>query len=47
MKTKIVAALSLLIITTSFTFKGTDKRTVKRNPKNNEPTGVVYIIIDK
>jgi len=47
MKTKIVAALSLLIIITSFSFKEIDKRTVKRNPKNPEPTGVVYIIIDK
>jgi len=47
MKTKIVAALSLLIIVASFSFKGVDKRSVKRNPKNNEPTGVVYIIIDK
>ena len=47
MKTKIVAALSLLIITTTFSFKGVDKRTVKRNPKNTEPTGIVYIIIDK
>jgi len=47
MKTKIVTALSLLIIIASFSFKGVDKRTVKRNPKNNEPTGVVYIIIDK
>ena len=47
MKTKIVAALSLLIIFASFSFKGVDKRSVKRNPRNNEPTGTVYIIIDK
>jgi len=47
MKTKIVAALSLLIIVASFSFKGVDKRSVKRNPRNNEPTGTVYIIIDK
>ena len=47
MKTKIVAAFALLIIVASFSFKGIDKRSVKRNSKNNEPTGVVYIIIDK
>lgn len=47
MKTKILAALSLFVITTSFTPRSFDKRTVKRNPRNTEPTGIVYIIVDK
>lgn len=47
MKTKILAAVSLFLITTSFTPRSFDKRTVKRNPRNTEPTGIVYIIVDK
>jgi murein L,D-transpeptidase YafK len=47
MKTKILAAVSLFVITTSFTPRSFDKRTVKRNPRNTEPTGIVYIIVDK
>jgi murein L,D-transpeptidase YafK len=47
MKTKILAAVSLFVITTSFIPAGFDKRTVKRNPRNTEPTGIVYIIVDK
>ena len=47
MKTKILAAVFLFVITTSFTPRSFDKRTVKRNPRNTEPTGIVYIIVDK
>ena len=47
MKTKIIAALSLLVIIASLSFRGIDKRSVKRDPRNTEPTGVVYIIVDK
>lgn len=47
MKTKIVAAISLFVIIGTLSFRVVDKRSVKRNPKNPDPSGTVYIIIDK
>lgn len=47
MKTKIVAAFSMFLILASLSFKVADKRTVKRHSTKTDPTGKVYIIIDK
>ena len=47
MKTKIVAGIFFLVALASFSFRDIEKRKVKRNLRNSDPTGSVYIIIDK
>lgn len=47
MRTKIVAGIFLFVIIGSFSFRAIEKRKVKRNMRNTDPTGTVYIIIDK
>ncbi len=47
MKTKIVSVIFFLVVIASFSFRGIEKRKVKRSFRNSEPTGTVYIIIDK
>ena len=47
MKTKIVAALILVVVTGISSFRSVDKRSNRRNPLRTEPNGIVYIIIDK
>ena len=47
MKTKIVASTLLLVSIASLSFSGIEKRKVKRKMRNSDPTGTVYIIIDK
>ncbi len=47
MKTKIVAGIFFLVALASFSFRDIEKRKVKRSMRNSDPTGSVYIIIDK
>lgn len=47
MKTKVFAAVAFLLIISSFAFRNTSNRSVKRHPKKTDPVGTVYIIVDK
>jgi murein L,D-transpeptidase YafK len=47
MKTKIATTLSLLVLFFTFSFRSVDKRTAKKHSRKTEPSGTVYLIVDK
>ena len=47
MKTRIITGILLFAITGLFAFRIIERRIVKRNLFNSEPTGTVFILVDK